>query len=277
MPPDESVTIPATDATASSASPASGAEAPAQVAPVGDGASAAPAAQPSADAPGPVADAPAGEAAPAVALHTDTPTLLEQAAATEPAADEPTPKPTEAPKPAEEAKPAEPAVAEPVVYDLKMPEGIVADAAQLTAATDLFREHNVAPETAQKFVDLHTAALTSYANSTLEAQHRTFADTRAGWRTQMKADEQLGGAGYETTLKAGARVRDMFVAAKDMAAFNDMLRVTGVGDHPEFWRFASNIARFVDEPAGPALPNNPAPNAGQGGRPRLRDLYKKAG
>lgn len=283
MPPDEPVVAPG--ATPAVTAPPAGTEAPAQAPAAGSDAGAAAAGGPSADAPVPASGAPAAEV-PGVTPHTDTPTLLEEAAAAEPAADEPvkeTPKPTEAeaPKPTEEAKPedkpAETPPVEPIVYDLKMPEGIVADPAQMTAATELFREHNLTPETAQRLVDMHADALKTFAATTAESQHRVFADTRAQWRTAIKADEQLGGAGYETTLKAGARVRDMFVAPANMQAFNDMLRVTGVGDHPEFWRFAANIARFIDEPAGPALPHNPAPNAGQGGRARIRDLYKKTG
>jgi len=62
---------------------------------------------------------------------------------------------------------------------------------------------------------------------------------------------------------AVAKMRDEFVPADRMKAFNDFLRVTGAGDHPEFIRLMNNVARRLDEPAAPSVAYQPPANIGQ--------------
>jgi hypothetical protein len=107
-----------------------------------------------------------------------------------------------------------------------------------------------------------------------DEQNRVWSETRQAWRKDTMGDAELGGSGYQTTMGAVARMRDMFVAEKDRPAFEQMLRTTGVGDHPEFLRMLHQAARFYDEPTLP--PPNPRPPAGNGAKPgtrRLRDIY----
>lgn len=278
------------------------ASAPAQAAPAAPApepvaaAPAAPAAAPAAPAVEPVAvAAPVEKPAAAVETakpadtaakpHTETPTLLEGVAkpeekpAEKPAEAKPGEKPAEAKpgdKPAEAAKPEE--AAKPVevapVYELKLPETIKAEPVAMSELTKLFGDSKVAPETAQKIVDIGTAAMTRYAAHLQSEQHRVFGETRANWVKEVLADPVLGGAGHKTAMGAVARMRDLFVPADKQTAFNDFLRVTGAGDHPAFLHLLHNAARFFDEPGLPPANAKPSPANGRApGRRGLRDIY----
>jgi hypothetical protein len=220
----------------------------------------------------------------------ETPSLLEEIGAPEKPAETPKPeekpsdKPSEKPaeKPAEakpadksaEVKPAEPVKPEPVAYEYTVPETIKMDDAlkgTFHTALDTFRADPA--KGAQGLIDLHNQAMTDYATHLAAEQQRVFSETRKEWRKQVMADEQLGGSGYQTTMKAVARMRDMAVPEKDRASFNEFLRVTGAGDHPAFLRAMHNFARYFDEPGLP--PPNPTPPPGNGtrGGSRGRVLY----
>lgn len=238
-----------------------------------------------------VAEAPAPEAAPAFSPHTETATLLEgigeaakptpevKAAEIAPPAEAPQPevKPVEAvapeaPKPPE--APEAPKAIDPASYQFTFPEGITPNQAALVPFTALLAKHSVPQESAQELLGLHTQAMETYSQALLKAQHDTFAETRRQWATQVAADPQIGGAGHKTAMASIARMRDMFVPAAEMSAFNDMLRITGVGDHPAFLKLLHNAARFFDEPAMPASSGRPPPSLGQKpGRKGLRSLY----
>lgn len=216
-----------------------------------------------------LAVAPAAEV-PAAPAALEAPTLLE---AETPAA-EPTPaeappaeptKPDGEPPPvvAEAPKAAEPPPAPRTYEPFVLPEGVKPDAEQMAAATELFGKHNLAQEQAQELVSLHAAAMQRYAEGLAGEQHRAFADTRAQWRNEVMADEEIGGAGHQTAMKAIARMRDLAVPTEQRASFDQFLRVTGAGDNPAFLRMMHNFARFFDEPRVPAVsPQGPAPDAG---------------
>lgn len=231
---------------------------------------------------------------PAFTPHTEVKTLLEGAGAPEPVVEtKPEAKPEEPvveakpeeQKPVEEAKAEEArpeekpveATPEPITYpEFKLPEGIVADPEKVSALTAILGEHRIAPEVGQKLVDLHSASLKQFADATLANQHKAFAEVREGWRKNVLADPQIGGAGHQTAIQAIARMRDAFVSdakpttpkyAADMAAFNDFLAVTGAGDHPAFLKFIHNVARKLDEPRLP--PPDPKPTKANGVDPNL--------
>lgn len=227
--------------------------------------------------------------------HTDTPTLLDSAIApgTEaPAVPEvpaaPVAAGAEAPPAGEEpAKPegTEPAAPVAHVYPEKWeaPEGVQFEPAKIAEFNAFLGEHNLSPEIGQKLLNQHTAAMTELGQSLLRQQHETFANTREGWRKEVLADPQMGGAGHQTAMQAIARMRDKLVSRHapgspayqaDLKAFEDMTKVTGVGDNPAFLRMLHNAARIMDEPRMP--PANQQPVQGGGApKPRtLRDTYK---
>lgn len=187
-------------------------------------------------------------------------------------------KPAETAKPAEEAaKPVEPAApaepAKPVAleYKYELPGVLAMTDAQkgeLHGALDAYRADQA---NAQPLIDYHVARLTDFANRVQREQQDSFLNTRAEWAKSITGDEEMGGSGFETTKKAVARMRDFLVSAepKDspkyaehLREFNQMLRITGAGDHPAMWRMLHTAARFFDQPQANEQPVDirPPPN-----------------
>lgn len=179
-------------------------------------------------------------------------------------------------KKAEPDKAAAPAPApEPIKYEFKLPDVIKDAPKEMGEYTTILGEAKVPAETGQKLLDLHALAMTNYAKAyqeqALAAQHKVFNDMRADWRGKIKSDPELGGAGYETTSRAVARMRDLFVPESDRKSFDEFLRITGAGDHPALWRMLHRAARYFDEPAPP--PPGAKPTKTNGQRPGANVLY----
>lgn len=243
-------------------------------------------------APASVAPHPAPEpvASPEPHHPAEVPTLLEGFVkpGTEPPA-KPAVAAVDAIKPVEETKPpvvepvVEPVVAATIEYKFEMPEVIKDSPKEMAEFTGFLNEAKATPEIGQKMLNLHAAAMQKYADGILSRQISSFNSTRSDWAKQVMADEQIGGAGHNTAMGAIARMRDLLVSdsspgseqyAADMAAFNEMARVTGVGDHPVFLKMLHRNARYMDAPAPP--PPNPKPPPGLGGKPSqgLAGIYK---
>lgn len=180
------------------------------------------------------------------------------------------PKVEEAPKVGEDGKPiaAEaPKAVElaPVEYKYEVPEGIAMpeeSRVALHAAVDAIRSD---PTNLQPLMDLHAETLrntlAAHNEGVMQRQHDTFNNTRADWKKQIKADPEIGGNGYDTTMQTVARVRDSLISdAKpgtkrfqaDVKAASDFFRMTGAGDHPVFIHMLHRAARYMDEPSVPA-------------------------
>jgi hypothetical protein len=233
------------------------------------------------------------EAAPTAAAPESPPTLLEKFDADK-AKDA---KPAEPAKPADPtAKPAseagasakapdggaadvgddaKPVAPEPIAYEYALPETIKMDDAlkgEFHTALDAFRADPV--KGAQGLIDMHNKAMQQFAEDSLRNQYEVFNNTRRGWQTDVMADPELGGAGYQTTMGAIARMRDMLVPEKNRESFNTFLKVTGAGDHPEFLRLLHNAARIFDEAPMPPPGARPPPNVGKAQGRGLRGMYK---
>lgn len=250
------------------------------------------------------------EAAPVVAAEVakpaepgahDTPTLLEtvgdkkdeaksaeakpadKPAEAKPGEVKPEAKPAEAAKPEAEAKPVEPLKPAAVDYKYTIPETLKLDdtlKGELHSALDAFRANPA--EGAQKLLDLHAKTMTDFVAAQDKRQREVFAETNKNWHNEILADPELGGSGYQTTQAAIARMRDMLVSPQDaaprqwddgsprMSAFQEMCRVTGVGNHPVFWRMLHNVAKWLDEPQANNQPTEIRPPADIGRNPNKR-------
>lgn len=211
---------------------------------------------------------PAAEAKP----HTETPGLLSGESAPDAAA-----AAQEAAGQGEKTDGgAEPGQPVPLTYEPPtLPDGIQLDGERLQQFDELVGAHQVPPEARQQLVDLFLAERGAWERQALEAQHEAFGRMRADWRQQTMGDQQIGGAGFETSLSAAKRMISLFVPADRRDAFNNMLNITGATDHPEMMRFLVAIARKFDEPAPAPAPRNPPPDIGRrpGTPGRLRDHY----
>jgi len=195
----------------------------------------APAAAPAAPA---AAAAPvtAGEPAPAPAAK-EPPKVIESliGSETKPVEGEPA-------KPAEEAKPAE-----PVAYDIKLPEGIEADPALLDGAKAIFTEAKVAPEVAQKLATFHGEQMKALGEALVAKQFEAWNTTISGWQKEITADKDLGGAKWGATKAAiEGGLQSVFGVSPTTPAdapqraqhkaFIDALGYTGAGSNPAIIR-----------------------------------------
>lgn len=239
------------------------------------------------------APAPVESAAPAedaLKPHTDTPTLLEEATKPEEPKAEDKPaeaKPEDAPK-VEEPKPEPVKPAEIKFEPYKLPQDAVVDPARISAFNEIVGADLSPQERGQKLMEMYVTERANIAKEMVQAQHQSFAETRAEWRKQVMGDPELGGSGHHTAMKAIAKTRDMFVSrekpgtegyTKDLTAFNEFLKTTGAGDNPVFLRMMHNVARKFDEPAPIEAPYKPPADIGKapGSRSKLRDLYRTVG
>ena len=245
--------------------------------------------------PTPEVAAPVLPVEPELVHPADTPTFLETLKVKEPPkepvkeADKTTvdpAKPVEAAKlvdPAE--KPVEPpaAPAASVEYKYTLPETLKMDdasRAETHAAFDAFRAD---PSTgAQGLIDLHNKQMQAYAKALERQQIEVFNNTRAQWVKEIHSDPLIGGAGLETAKGVIARMRDQFVSdakpgtpqyESDMADFNRMLRITGVGEHPIFNKMLYRVGNVFDEPSVPSAPAKPPKDIGKPPAGRFRDVY----
>lgn len=201
-------------------------------------------------------------------------------------------KPAEAPeeKPADEPKPEEPAPEEkpeepeqkaeaepppPLTYEPPtLPEGVALDSERLGEFDRVVGEAQVPPESRQQLIDMLVAERQRWEAAAMESWQTAFAQTRRQWRNEVMADEALGGANHQDALAACLRMVDEFVPEDQRAAFDQMLIVTGAGDHPAMMRFLHTVARKFDAPGTPPVPNGPPPDNGRApGRRRMRDMY----
>lgn len=172
----------------------------------------------------------------------------------------PSAAPTAAPAPAaatSEAKPAEgaaapavdpakpPAPAEPVVpeaYDFKMPDGVTADPAAVTAFTEIAKEMKFDQATAQRFADVAAGMV----QRQLEAQ----AQQHDQWAAQTRSDPDIGGPKLEENLGQYRKTFDTFFDADVKKIFVD----TGLGNHPAVIKGMLKIGKQLSE--GSFVPAN---------------------
>lgn len=204
------------------------------------------------------AEAPAAEGADGAELDPGVLTVTEPE---KPA--EATPPDSEEKKPEAETPPVEVAAPEPVKYEaFTLPEGLTATE-ELEKFAELAGGAQVPQETAQQLLDMHVAEIQRLREHESQEQHRVWNETRRNWRNEIMADEELGGAGFETNRATASRMLDLFVPEDRRGAFNQALIATGMTDHPEFFRFLVNVARKFDEPSPAPLPRNPPPDIGR--------------
>lgn len=165
---------------------------------------------------------------------------------------------------------------EPIAYEYNLPETLALNDTQkseLAAALDAFRADP--GKSVQGLIDIAAKSMSDYADSLAREQVRVWNQTRQEWREQVLSDPLIGGSGHQAAMASIARMRDYFVADKDWQDFNDMIEVTGAGDHPQFLKLLYNVARYFDEPSVPAANFSPPPDIGRAPVRGMRALYKK--
>lgn len=133
----------------------------------------------------------------------------------------------------------------PEAYEpFKMPEGYAVDEQLLGEFTPVLKELNLTQEAAQKVMD--------FAPKLIE---RTVAETQAAvldqvglkdhatWAASAKADKEFGGEQFAANLATAKKAIDAFGTPE----LRDVLRKTGLGNHPEFLRAFYRAGKAISE------------------------------
>ncbi len=123
--------------------------------------------------------------------------------------------------------------------DFTLPEKMEEDKELLEKALPVFKELNLSQEQAQKLVNLQT----EYIQEAAKEQQDVWEKTKEDWRDEAKNDKEFGGAAFDENVALAKKGRDAFGSTE----FNNMLDITGAGDHPEMVRFLIKAGKAVSE------------------------------
>lgn len=131
-----------------------------------------------------------------------------------------------------------------VKYDFKLPDGVEPDQKSLDEFTKVAKELKLSPESAQKLVDLRSAAVQAAKD-----QHIA---TVAGWADEVKADKELGGDKLPESLAIAKKAIDL--GPPELKA---LLEESGLGNHPAVFRWAHSVGKALSEDTFKAGSNAP--------------------
>ena len=123
--------------------------------------------------------------------------------------------------------------------DFTVPEGVELDAEVLGEFKTLGKDLNLSQEQAQKVADLGVSLSKKWADGL--AEH--VKETRQGWIDEVKADKDIGGDKLPATLATAKRALDAYGSP----ALRQLLDSHGLGDNPEFIRFAFKAGQAISE------------------------------
>jgi hypothetical protein len=168
---------------------------------------------------------------------------------------------------------------------VKLPDTLKLDdksRTDLTAAFDAFRADPT--KGAQAIIDQGVKVITDAQEQLRRDQWTVFNDTQTEWQNQVMADPILGGTGHDTAMLLVGQGRNKLVSAhpvgsegftEDVKAFNEMARITGVGNHPAFLKLLHRAGKLFAEAAPPPPDPRPAPDNGRRPGNKAETLYTK--
>lgn len=139
-------------------------------------------------------------------------------------------------------------------YELTMPEGVEIDEAMLGEFSPVFKELGLTTKQAQALTDKFIEAQTKQG----EASSQQWSQTVSGWVDQAKADPEIGGAKWDSTVQTASGVVQRFGSD----GLKEYLNASGAGNHPELIRFMAKVGAMIGED-NPAISENPGTKPAQ--------------
>jgi hypothetical protein len=155
---------------------------------------------------------------------------------------------------AEPDKSKEPAAGAPTDYgDFTVPEGITLTQESLDAAKALFKDSGLSKDQAQRFMDMHTAAVKAMA----EGPANLWRETQETWIEELRSDPKIGRGIDDGTV--GASISKMISLLPDASAsaMREAFNFTGAGNHPAIVRGLHELSKLLTEPGH--VQGRPAP------------------
>lgn len=123
--------------------------------------------------------------------------------------------------------------------DFELPEGVTLDAEVAEDLKTTAKELGLSQEKAQKIVELGVKQQAKI----IEAITQQYVDQRNTWRDAAQNDQEYGGDKFRENLAHGKAAIDAF-GSPELKSYLDE---TGLGDHPEFLRFAISVGKANSE------------------------------
>jgi hypothetical protein len=137
-----------------------------------------------------------------------------------------------------ETEPKEPEGA-PEEYSFEFTEGTIIDDDAVAELSAIAKELNLPQAEAQKFA----AVAEKMSQKWTEGLQNHIIETRTGWRDTVKADKEIGGDKMPENLALAKSAIEAFGTPELKAMLDD----TGIGDNPEFIRFALRVGKANSE------------------------------
>lgn len=123
------------------------------------------------------------------------------------------------------------------VFDLKLPEKSMLDAAHVDKVVSYAKERGLSKEQAQALLERENSVVSEFANN----QKETLKSKSLEWVEEAKRDKELGGETFPQNMEMAKRVVDRF----GTDAFKQALNETGLGNHPELLRVFARIGKAM--------------------------------
>lgn len=143
---------------------------------------------------------------------------------------------------AAKSTPSIPAPPAEVAYALALPKDAQIEASAIERVTTFAKDHKLAPDVAQKALDLADAEVKADRNKQNVLAIESFKTMATKqWVEDVKADTEFGGDKYLITVEEVKRAADRFLTDAD----REVLNTTGWGNHPMLVKMFARIGRAI--------------------------------
>lgn len=160
-------------------------------------------------------------------------------------------KAVEPPKPeASAVTETAPAEAPPAVTwtDFSLPEGVKLEDASLNTFKEVLGGELPPQERGQRLIDMHLQEMQRHSQALSDHQVQVWNDTQTQWKDAVKADPELGGNRFNTTIQTCISAVNRFGGnAQQRAELLQALDFTGAGNNPAIIRLITNMASKLSE------------------------------
>ncbi len=131
----------------------------------------------------------------------------------------------------------------PAEMKLKLPKGFDEKDATYTKFLEAAKKGKLSNEAAQALFDLHAEQQKAGIEKAL-ADHDA---EQSEWKDLLKSDKEFGGEKYDASLGAARQAMAKYATP----AFRQFLRDSGLGNHPELFRFVFRVGKeMADDTIG---------------------------
>jgi hypothetical protein len=139
------------------------------------------------------------------------------------------------------------AVGAPEKYEpFKLPEGVELSEEVSAEAGALFKDLGLTQIQAQQLVDFHAKTLAAATESVSKVSMDSWMAQKTAWKTEIKADPEIGGKLGEVKARIG-KMYDTLGDAKLVKDFKSAMDLTGAGDNPAFIKLFNKLAERLGE------------------------------